>query len=180
MTTIHNRLADVGIGTSAIFVGFGALAIVLAAQVSIPLPGTPVPITLQSLAVVLVGFALGFRRGIAAVGAYLAAGALGAPVFAGFNTLPALWGPTSGYLVGFIPAVAIAGFAADRKWSGLVGTFSVAFVAQAVIIALGAAVLAAFVGTHQVWTMGVSWFLVGDVVKSTIATAIMAIGAQKK
>ena len=83
---------------------FGALAITLATQVRVDLPFTPVPITGQTFVVVLWGLIFGWRQGALAASTYLAAGALGAPVFAGFTSLTAFWGPTSGYLLGFVPA----------------------------------------------------------------------------
>ncbi len=161
------------VGRSALYIAAGAVAIVLGAQVAIPLPGTPVPLTLQTLAVVLVGFTLGMRRGLAAVATYLMAGAVGAPVFAGFSSLASLWGPTSGYLLGFIPAVLLCGYATDRGVTHPLARFVLAAVAQAIIIVLGSVILSTFVGWHQVWAMGVAWFLVGDVVKSALATGIM-------
>jgi biotin transport system substrate-specific component len=172
-TTTTTALGHRTVGRSALYVAAGALAIVLGAQVAIPLPGTPVPLTLQTLSVVLVGFALGMRRGLAAVAAYLLAGALGAPVFAGFASITSLWGPTSGYLLGFLPAVALSGWATDRGWKHPVARFGVAVIAQGIIIAIGSAVLSTFVGWHQVWAMGIAWFLVGDVVKSALAAGIM-------
>jgi biotin transport system substrate-specific component len=156
-----------------LYVSAGALAIVLGAQVAIPLPGTPVPLTMQTLAVVLVGFALGSRRGVAAVATYLVAGALGAPVFAGFSSIASLWGPTSGYLLGFVPAAMLCGYATEKGITHPLARFGVAAVAQALIIASGSVVLSTFVGWHQAWAMGVAWFILGDIVKSVLAAVIL-------
>src|SRR5512132_4009477 len=91
-----------------------SLAIALAAQVAVPLPFTPVPLTLQTLAVLLASAALGMRRGALAVALYLAEGLAGLPVFASFSSGPAPFlGPTGGYLVGFLPAAAIVGALAE-------------------------------------------------------------------
>ncbi|MCU0331105.1 MAG: biotin transporter BioY, partial [Candidatus Kapabacteria bacterium] len=130
---------------AAIVVGFAA-AIVVGAQISVPLPWTPVPLTGQSLVVVLAGMMLGARRGMAAVATYILAGMAGLPVFANFGNMVSLWGPTSGYLFGFFAAAAAAGFAAERgltrHWSG---AFLTAFFAQLIIIICGAFVLQGFV-----------------------------------
>lgn len=152
----------------------GAAAITLATQVRVDLPFTPVPITGQTFVVVLWGLLFGMRQGALAAAAYLGAGALGAPVFAGFTSLTALWGPTSGYLLGFVPAAALAGWLRDRGWTRTVYTaFAAAVVASAPIFLLGTPVLAAFVGWNNVVMMGIVPFLVGDVVKSALAAIVV-------
>jgi len=88
----------------------GALLIALGARIAIVLPGNPVPITGQTFGVLVAGGALGFRRGIASTGLYVALGLVGLPFFALNRTgLEVLWGSTGGYLVGFIVAAAIVG-----------------------------------------------------------------------
>jgi len=92
-----------------------ALVSTLGAQMAVPLPWTPVPVTLQVFCVLASGAVLGWRAAALGELAYLAAGAAGAPVFAGLRGgLPVLFGPTGGYLVGFVPAAAIAGVACAR------------------------------------------------------------------
>jgi len=154
----------------------GAVAIALTAQISFHLPFTPVPITGQTFGVAVVALILGRVRGLLAVLTYLSAGALGAPVFADFSSITALWGPTSGYLLGFIPAAFVAGYMADtgmtKSW---VGTLAASFAAQTLILLFGAAVLISFVGINNVWAMGVAPFLVGDVVKSFAAVAMVKV-----
>ena len=106
--------------TRALMVLGGSAFIALAAQVSVPM--IPVPMTLQTLAVMLVGFTFGARMGAATLLAYLAEGAMGLPVFAqGMNGI-AFFGPTAGFLIGFVAMAAITGFAADRGVKGLVAT----------------------------------------------------------
>lgn len=154
---------------AALVVGFAA-AIVLGAQISIPLPGTPVPLTGQSLVVVLAGMMLGVKRGVAAVGTYILAGMAGLPVFANFGTMVSLWGPTSGYLLGFFAAAAAAGFAAERGWTRhWSGAFLTAFFSQLIIIICGAIVLQVFVPFESLYMAGIQPFLWSDVVKSTLA-----------
>jgi len=163
------------LSTQAIIIGCGAIALTLLSQLRVNLPFTPVPITAQSLGVILCGLLLGSKRGTLAVAAYLVAGALGAPVFAGFTSLPALWGPTSGYLLGFIPAAWLAGFLKETGWvKGFSSGFVVSLVASIPIFILGTPVLALFVGLNNVMMMGVVPFLIGDVVKSVIAAGIVS------
>src|SRR4051794_39821492 len=94
----------------------GSLALAASAQILVPIQ--PVPMTLQSLVVLLIGAAYGWRLGAATVLLYLAEGLCGMPVFAGFRAGPAvLIGPTGGFLLGFVPAAALAGWLAARGWT---------------------------------------------------------------
>jgi len=115
-------------GRSRVFdlllVAAGALAVALASQVAVPLPGTPVPMTLQPFAVLLVGGLLGARRGAASLVFYLALGASGLPVFTpvGAPGLARLLGPTGGYLLAYPFAAALVGWLVARRagWTGLI------------------------------------------------------------
>lgn len=177
MTTLaqnlESKFSNAKAAHLALVVG-GAIAIALTAQISVHLPFTPVPITGQTFGVAVVALLLGRVRGLLAVLTYLSAGALGAPVFADFSSITALWGPTSGYLLGFIPAAFVAGTMADKalttSWSG---ALLASFAAQTLILLVGAAVLISFVGINNVWAMGVAPFLLGDVVKSVAATLVV-------
>lgn len=157
---------------------YGALVLMALTQVRIALPFTPVPITGQTFAVILWPLLFGRSIGLGSIGIYLAAGALGLPVFAGFTALVALWGPTSGYLIGFIAATAIVGSFRD---SGLtrkpLGSLIAIVIATVVILSCGALVLGQFVGYSNVWAMGVAPFLVGDVVKTILLMISAGIGA---
>ncbi|MBU3698982.1 MAG: biotin transporter BioY [Candidatus Kapabacteria bacterium] len=147
----------------------GIVAIMLCTQVRVPLPFTPVPITGQTFAVIAWPLLFGYRAGLGAVGGYLALGALGAPVFAGFESLTALWGPTSGYLVGFALAAALTGRLRDAgATSSAAGLFLTIISAQALILVCGAAVLSLFVGTDNSLMMGVAPFLAGDAIKTAL------------
>src|SRR3954449_8025585 len=103
--------------TDALLVAAGTALVSVAAQVSIELPFTPVPLTGQTFAVVLVGASLGAARGVGSMLLYLAAGLVGLPVFQdgshGWNVLD---GPTGGYLFGFVLAAALTGLLAERRW----------------------------------------------------------------
>lgn len=151
-----------------------ALLTALGTQVSVPM--TPVPMTLQSLAVVAAGLVLGWRGGAAAMALYLLVGAVGLPVFSdGGAGLDALTGPTAGYLWSFPFAAAIAGFApATKDWRGIALAMGAALLAHAVILGLGAVWLAQSIGWTEAVTFGVTPFLIGAVVKSAAAVAVCA------
>jgi len=176
------READV-VWLAALAVGFAGLTGV-AAQVRVPLPFTPVPITLQTFAVLLAGIVLGTRWGGLSQALYVGAGLGGVPWFQGGTAgLGHLLGPTGGYLVGFVAAVAVVGAVTDRwprarRLPGLVATLLVAnFV---VIYGCGlpwlfvwlTAVKGAGVTLPGLFTLGFLPFVPGDLVKLGAATAI--------
>ena len=153
----------------------GSLAVALMAQLRILLPFSPVPITGQTLAVLLVGTALGPWRGGLSLALYLAEGALGLPVFAGGGAgLATLAGPTGGYLIGFVLAAALTGFLAQRGWDRRwIGAAVAMILGNVVIYALGALWLARFVGWPGAWLQGVAPFFIGDAIKVAIATGLL-------
>ncbi len=156
----------------------GSLLIALSAQVAIPLPFSPVPITGQTLAVLLVGAVLGSRLGSLCVLMYLAEGALGLPVFAGGALgLARLFGPTGGYLAGLLAAAFVTGWLAERGWDRRPATALLAMLAGTVVIyACGLAWLAHFVGAQRVLALGLLPFVPGDLVKLSAATALLPAG----
>jgi biotin transport system substrate-specific component len=149
----------------------GALLIAALAQVAIPLPFTPVPITGQTFAVLLVGAALGSKRGLAALSLYSLMGLSGLPVFAGgASGIAYSLGPTLGYLAGFLAAAYIVGLLAERGLDRSVRTSLVPFlVGTLVIYAFGAGWLAIQFGVEKALTLGVLPFLIGDAVKLVLA-----------
>lgn len=148
---------------------YGALVIVALTQVRIPLLFTPVPITGQTFAVILWPLLFGRRAGIGAVGIYLLAGMAGLPVFSDFTALSALWGPTSGYLIGFLLAASLVGFMRDMNYTKTIyGAALSIFAAMVIILVSGASILSLFVGIENVWVMGIAPFLVGDAIKLTL------------
>jgi biotin transport system substrate-specific component len=159
-----------------LFVAFCAVA----AQVSLRIPGTPVPFTLQVLAVLLGALALGPRRAFAAQVAYLVLGLAGLPVFALGRSGPAvLLGPTGGYLYGFALAAAVTGWLAGdgrsvlRRFGACVAGVVIIWVAGAVH--LGALVALTGRGTNPwtvAWLQGVAPFIVVDMIKAVIATIL--------
>lgn len=153
----------------ALIVAASALT-ALAAQVAIPLPFSPVPVTGQTFAVLLTGAVLGARRGALAQLLYLFEGAVGLPVFAGFAGGAALFGPTAGYLFAFPIAAAVTGMLCARGWDRRFVTMLAAMLLGSVpIFALGLANLARFVPAATLATVGLLPFLPGDLVKATLA-----------
>jgi biotin transport system substrate-specific component len=161
---IHNILLVVGF----------SLLIGLSAQVAVPLPFTPVPITMQTLTVLLTGMLLGSRLGTATLLAYLAEGAAGLPVFAqGKAGLPT--GPTGGYLIGFVFAAALVGFLAERGWDRRWTTTLLAMVlGNLVIYAFGVTWLSTFI--PDAIAKGMLPFLIGDAIKIIIAIIVLPGG----
>ncbi|PQO22950.1 biotin transporter BioY [Rhodobacteraceae bacterium WD3A24] len=155
-----------------ILVGTALLA--LSARVQVPM--WPVPVTMQTFAVLVIALAGGARIAATIVAAYLLEGAIGLPVFAAGGGVAYLTGPTAGYLYGFLAAALVAGHLADRGWArGIVGAGAASVVAMAVIYALGASWLAVFVGVEAALVNGVAPFLPGDALK--IALAAVALPA---
>ena len=162
---------------------------VLYASAKIFVPFYPIPMTLQTLAVMAIAAAYGTRLGTLTVLAYLAEGAVGIPVFT--YTPPALaglgyfLGPTGGFLAGFVLLALIVGYAADRGWDrSVVRLFAAMLVADVVVFALGFAWFAWFAhlssggmgaGAPIAWAKGIAPFILGDVLK--IALAAMLIPA---
>lgn len=152
----------------------GAAALVaLSAQVAIPVPFSPVPMTLQGLAVILVGGLFGAALGAGSMVLYLMAGAFGAPVFsAGHAGLPWLFGPTGGYLLAFPLAAAVVGRLAER------GNFSrslfAAFLGMAIIHLGGWAQLTLISGgAAKAATLGVMPFIAQDLLKVVLAAVVL-------
>lgn len=155
-------------------IGASAL-IAIAAQVAIPLPFTPVPLTLQPLAVIFVGVALGSSRGAAAAALYLLEGFSGLPVFAQGHGGP-LWlvGATAGYLYSFPFAAWVAGFVSERGWgSSIVRSVTGMLLALGVIYLGGWSWLAMMTDVRTAFAAGVAPFIVADIVKVAIGAALL-------
>jgi len=155
--------------------------VAVCAHISIPLPFTPVPLTLQNFAVILVGLALGPVAGFSAMVLYLAEGAMGLPVFTPHSVggLAHLMGPNGGYLFSYPLAAACAGWTV-RVMQRFTTRFRSALVASIVaslpIFLLGAGWLAHLLRLNaaQTWTLGVAPFLPGEVIKITAAAGIFS------
>ncbi len=153
----------------------GSLCVAGMAQVRIALPFTPVPITGQTFAVLLVGAVLGSRRGAASLLLYLIQGLLGLPVFAGgASSLAYLLGPTGGYLVGFVVAAGLVGLLAARGLDRRIPSALLAFLAgEAVIYLFGVTWLTVFLGIQRAIAAGLLPFLVGDAIKLAAAGLVL-------
>ncbi|MGI5863730.1 MAG: biotin transporter BioY [Myxococcales bacterium] len=157
---------------------FFGLVIGLSSLVAIPLPFTPVPLTLQTMTVLLAGLLLGSRLGALSVIAYIGQGLVGMPVFAsGAWGLARLAGPTGGYLVGFVFAAALVGVLAERGWDRRAATTVAAMVlGNAVIYGFGVLWLASFVPPQAALLQGAVPFLAGDAMKIAAVAAALPAG----
>jgi biotin transport system substrate-specific component len=171
----ERRLA--GFYDVALIIG-GSLLIGLCAHIKVWLPFSPVPVTGQTFAVLMVGALLGARRGCLAVLAYIIEGAAGLPVFAVGAGAAALLGPTGGYLFGFIPAVYITGWLAQMGWDRRVGTTVLAMVfGNLAIYAFGLLWLCCLTGfSTTVLTLGIYPFIIGDLLKIILAAILLPAG----
>lgn len=184
VASLSRGRSSLRLGEGAAIAAFAALTAV-AAQIALRLPFSPVPITLQVLAVIASGFALGPRGGWASQVGYLAAGAVGLPVFAGgTGGLPVLLGPTAGYLVGFPAAAFVAGLLGQKIGKLGWGMRLVAGLCAASVIYVGGAVwltawLVAVDGGNltsaisSAWLWGVRPFLVADLAKGIVASGVV-------
>jgi biotin transport system substrate-specific component len=165
--------------TALLVMGFATLT-GLAAQWEILLPGNPVPITGQTLVVLLSGATLGLRAGAASQLLYVAMGAVGLPFFAGgASGIEVLAGPTVGYLAGFVVASALVGRLAERRADRKVSTAVPAFLAGSAVIYLCGVIglmITLGIGVAEAFTLGVVPFLVGDAIKA-VAAGVLLPGA---
>lgn len=164
--------------STALVVAF-SLFVALSAQVVIPLPFTPVPITLQTFAVLLTGALLGSRLGAAALLLYLAEGALGLPFFRGGNGgwLYLAVSPTAGYLLAYPVAAYVTGRLAERGWDKKFLTAAAAIAIGSLVVLFGGWLgLLRFYPAGQAFALGVAPFIVGDIVKVALAAAALPSG----
>lgn len=158
----------------AALVGGAAGFVGLAAQVSVAVPGSPVPVTGQTFAVLLAGTALGAWRGLAAMALYLAAGAAGMPWFAEGTSGTGM--PTLGYVLGFVLAAPLAGALARRGADrGPLRTAGIMVLGNAVIYAVGLAYLAhdLGIGLDKAYEIGMKNYLLGDALKIALAMGLL-------
>lgn len=167
------------IKTAAVLLG--TLVLAIASQISVPM--LPVPMTMQTLAVILIGALYGWRLGAATILAWLGEAALGLPVLAnGTGGLAPFMGPTAGYLVSFPFVAALVGWLAERGWNGSRPAFAFAsmLAGHALCLALGAAWLATLIGAEKAMLAGVVPFLLGSLVKSGLGAAILTAVSRRK
>jgi biotin transport system substrate-specific component len=162
----------------AILVGLGSLLLWASAKAQVPM--WPVPMTMQSFVVLVIGMGYGARLGSATVGVYLLQGALGLPVFAGTPEkgigLAYMMGTTGGYLVGFVIAAATVGWLAERGWDrSLIKAVAAMAVGSVLLLVPGVAWLAVLIGSQKAIALGLMPFLAGTVVKLALAAAVMPL-----
>ncbi len=156
----------------------GTVALTISAKIQVPF--YPVPMTMQTFAVLVIGMTFGWRLGGATVALYLAEGAFGLPVFAGTPErgigLAYMMGPTGGYLVGFAVSAAVVGYLAARGWDRNVWTTLAAMtLGTAVIFGFGYAWLGGLIGYEKAFAVGVVPFLYGAAFKIALAAAVLPL-----
>jgi biotin transport system substrate-specific component len=172
---VIDRLVRGRVAANMLLVVGASALIALAAQVAIPLPFTPVPLTLQPLAVIFIGAALGSTRGAVAAALYLLEGISGLPVFAQGHGGPAwLLGATAGYLYSYPFAAWVAGFVSERGWgSSILRAVTGMLLALGVIYLGGWSWLAILTDARTAFAAGVAPFVIADVVKVAIGAALL-------
>lgn len=161
-----------------IFIVFGSLLITLCSKISIFLPFTPVPITFQTFAILLIGMLMGSKRGSITVLFYLSQGIIGIPVFAGsIAGIGYLLGPTGGYLIGFVPAAFIVGFLAEKKFDRKLYLCALALLIGNITLHIcGLLWLSRFLGFNGILEKAFYPFIIGDLCKIALAIWILPVG----
>jgi biotin transport system substrate-specific component len=166
------------VAANAVRLAIAVAIMAVSAQLAVPLPFTPVPMTLQPVAVLAIGALLGRRMGLAALVAYLAVGMAGLPVFSlGRGGTAHLFGPTGGYLLAFPIAAWVAALGGTRR----LRTMIPAMVGAMVTIHAGGAAWLAILGGNAAfaWDAGFVPFLTGDLMKIGLAASIVLLLAPK-
>lgn len=159
---------------------FSAISLIVVAvalltlSAKIQIPWWPVPFTMQTYVVLVIGMGYGARLGALAVAAYLALGAVGLPVFAGTPErgigIPYMLGPTGGYLVGFLAAASACGWLAERKWDRrFVTSLAAITIGHGLIFLCGIGWLAAHLGAERAIAVGFMPFILATVLKTVLA-----------
>ena len=163
----------------AALLAVGTALLTLSAKIQVPF--YPVPMTMQTFVVLVLGAAYGWRLAGATVALYLLEGAAGLPVFAGPVAGPAyLLGPTAGFLIGFLPAAMVTGFMAERGWGrSLLRITAMMLIGHAVIFGFGIGWLTTAMPFAKAWAVGFMPFLAATALKTALAVAAMqaAMGA---
>lgn len=172
----RSRMSSLALPVKAVLVLLGVGVLTAAAHIAIPF--WPIPMTMQSGTVLLLGAAYGSGLAETTLLAYLAAGAIGLPVFAAGAGIGYFAGPTAGYLLGFVAAASFMGFCASRGWMrGVVGTIAAFLGGIAIIYALGLGWLSLLVGPHKAVALGLVPFLPAEATKIAMAILLFRAGA---
>lgn len=156
----------------AVLVLAGTLALAISAKVQVPF--YPVPMTMQTLVVLVIGATFGLRLGLATIALYLLEGLAGLPVFASGAGPAYMMGPTGGYLAGFVAAVGLMGWGSARGYDRtLAGSFVLMALGHAVILALGYLWLSTLIGADKAFAAGVAPFAWATVFKTLLAAGLV-------
>ena len=172
---VNQRLIQGRAAIDVLFVVGASVLIAIAAQIAIPLPFTPVPVTMQPLAVLLIGIVLGSSRGAMAATLYLLEGAGGLPVFAqGHGGAIWLVSATAGYLFSYPAAAWLAGWFSERGWGSTTARSLAGMLAALAVIYLGGwAWLAVLTSPGAAFFAGVTPFVLADIVKIALGAALL-------
>lgn len=160
---------------------FGTGVLALASQIAVPM--VPVPITMQTFALTMIGVLYGWRLGALTVLAWLGEAMMGLPVLAnGGGGLAPFVGPTAGYLVAFPIIAALAGYLANKGWTGthVVKSFLAHLAANLLCLCIGGAWLGYLIGAEKGLSLGVTPFILGAVLKSALAAAVLMAVARHR
>ncbi|TCD13327.1 biotin transporter BioY [Oricola cellulosilytica] len=174
------RLDSRSIGVRIAAILGGTVLLTLSSYITVPM--YPVPVTMQTYAILMVAALYGWRLGTLTVLAWLGEAAVGMPVLAGgAGGLAVFAGPTAGYIFSWPLITALVGWLAERGWNGKrpVLAFAGMLVASALCLTVGAAWLAAFIGPEKAITAGVLPFLPGDALKSALAAVTLTFAMRK-
>ncbi|TPJ42967.1 biotin transporter BioY [Mesorhizobium sp. B2-6-5] len=168
------RLQQRSLGWQAGAVVLGTLFLALSSYIEVPM--VPVPVTMQTFAVTLIGALYGWRLGAVTIAAWLVEGAVGFPVLAGGAAgIQHFVGPTGGYLFAFPVTGALVGWLAERGWNGnrVLLAFAAMLLGNVACLALGTAWLAVMIGAEKAITFGFVPFIVGGLLKSALGSATL-------
>ncbi|AGB47468.1 hypothetical protein Mesau_05158 [Mesorhizobium australicum WSM2073] len=168
------RLQQRSLGWQAGAVVLGTLLLALSSHIEVPM--VPVPVTMQTFAVTLIGALYGWRLGAVTIAAWLVEGAVGFPVLAGGAAgIQHFVGPTGGYLFAFPVTGALVGWLAERGWNGnrVLPAFAAMLLGNLACLALGTAWLAVLIGAEKAVTFGFVPFIVGGLLKSALGAATL-------
>lgn len=170
-TMIETVAPKLALPRQAALVLAGSLALALSAHIKVPF--YPIPMTMQTLVVLVIGATFGLRLGLATIALYLLEGFAGLPVFTSGAGPAYMMGPTGGYLAGFVAAVALMGWGAERGFDRTpVRALALMSVGHVVILALGFAWLSVLIGADKAWKVGVAPFYVATLTKTLLAAGL--------
>ncbi len=175
MVLAEQLIKSKSLTTNLAIVLSGSIVLALLARLSIPVPFSPIPITGQTFGILFLGALLGSRLGMLSVIMYIMEGTIGIPVFAGGTAgFMYLLGPTGGYLIGFIPAVYLVGYLAEKEWTNnFTTTFITMIIGTVNIFVFGIIWLAVTAGFETALKIGLYPYISGAAVKIFFATVVV-------